>query len=151
MKPEEPSSPLLPFEAVEHTADLAYIVRGRTHEELFENAARGLTAFLLDLSSIEPRETDELILVGQDLEELLISWLNEVIFREETRQRVYSRFEVTFVGEGTLTARCHGEQLDPNRHRIQTDIKAATYHDLHIERVVDADPPHYAVRIVLDI
>lgn len=141
----------LPYEAIDHTADLAYIARGRTHEELFENAARGLMALLLDPISIEPRETDEITVAGIDLEECLVNWLNELLFREETRQRVYREFEVTFVGVSAMRARCRGESLDRTRHAILTDIKAATYHDLRFEQVVAAAGTYLEVRIVLDI
>ncbi|MFN8548527.1 MAG: archease [Candidatus Eisenbacteria bacterium] len=146
---EGPAPPA--FEPIDHTADLAYIARGATREELFRHAAQGLTAFLLDLDSITPSLLDTIEVSGADLEECLVSWLNELIFREEVMGRVYREFDVEFTGPHVLRVRCGGEPLDRARHALLTDIKAATYHDLRIRSVASTGQWRYEARIVLDI
>ncbi|MBK8231058.1 MAG: archease [Candidatus Eisenbacteria bacterium] len=141
----------VPFEAVDHTADLALLVRGRTFCELFANAALGLTAFLLDPGTIAPRMEEQISLEGADREECLVGWLNELLYREEVHRMVYRRFEVHEAGPSAVRATVRGERLDAARHRIHTDIKAATYHDLHFDQEAHPLGSLHRVRIVLDI
>lgn len=143
--------PYVPYEAVDHTADLALLVRGRTFSELFENAALGLTAFLLDLETIEPRVVEEVSVDGADREECLVGWLNELLYREEVQGMVYCRFDVHQAGPTSVRATVRGERLDPARHRTHTDIKAATYHDLRFDEEPHPAGTMHRVRIVLDI
>jgi SHS2 domain-containing protein len=139
------------FEAVDHTADLAYIARGRSEEELFQNAAAGMMSFLIDPETIRPTEDDPITVEGQDTEECLISWLQELIYRVEVRGRLYREFRVEATGPPLVKAVARGESIDSSRHRLLTDIKAATYHDLHLRREETPSGPIYQVRIVLDI
>jgi SHS2 domain-containing protein len=34
----------------------------------------------------------------------------------------------------SLTADCMGERLDPNRHRLNAEVKARTYHNLAVTK-----------------
>jgi len=140
----------VPFEQVEHTADLAYVVRGRTLEELFENAALGLMSFLVDPESVAARERERIEVEGDDAEGCLIAWLQEILYREEVRHRLYRRFQVREVRPPLVSAIAEGEDLDPRRHQLLAGIKAATYHDLRIHREDSPVGPLLAVRIVLD-
>jgi SHS2 domain-containing protein len=141
----------LPFEAVDHTADLAYVVRGRTLSALFENAAAGLLHFLADPCTVRPVEEDWIEVEGDDVEELLVSWLQEILYRLEVGRRLYREFRVTSIEVPRLRAIARGETLDPSRHVIQTDIKAATYHQLRITREDSPAGTLYRTMIVLDI
>jgi len=141
----------LPYEPVEHTADLAYIARGRSLEELFAHAAEGMMAFLIDPGFVGSPEEDLLEIDGRDVEELLISFLQEILFRLEVRGRIYRAFEVERAAPPRLRARARGEDFDPARHELQADIKAATYHDLRVVTEESAVGRLWRVRIVLDI
>lgn len=141
----------LPFEPVDHTADLAYIARGRTREELFENAARALMSCYLDLATVEPREELPLRLEGEDEEECLIAWLQEMIYRVEVHRFLCCEFVVRRVAPPDVEAVCRGERLDPSRHALLTELKAATYHDLRIETEETPSGRIYRTRIVLDL
>lgn len=143
--------PFLPYEPVDHTADLAYCARGRTLAELFENAALGMMSFLTEPGAVRPSQEDRIEIEGSDLEELLVTFLQEILFRLEARGRVYSAFRVEAIALPRLRARAQGENLDRSRHVLLADIKAATYHDLRITREDSPAGCLYKVRIVLDI
>jgi SHS2 domain-containing protein len=143
--------PFIPFESVEHTADLAFVARGRTPEELFTHAAEAMVAFLYDSGSVEPREEEPIEVSGDDWEELLIAWLQEILYRQEVGRRVYRRFRVGSAEPPRLVATAWGEPFDPRRHEILTDIKAATYHDLAVTTETTATGPLWRVRVVLDL
>jgi SHS2 domain-containing protein len=142
--------PFIPFEAVEHTADLALIARGRTLAELFTHAAEGMVAFLYDRAAVEPLEEERFEVFGEDAEELLVAWLQEILYRHEMRQRVYRDFRVESVAPPRLAANARGESFDPARHEILAQIKAATYHDLAIVTETTLAGPLLRVRVVLD-
>ncbi len=150
LPPRSPSH-FLPYEAFEHTADLAYIARGRTLGELFENAAAGMMHFLIDLSSVRPVKEVSIEIEAEDTEELLVSWLQEILYHEEVRLLILSQFRVEEISPRRLRASVLGEPYDAARHSLLTDIKAATYHDLRIEQEETDGGQVYRVRIVLDI
>jgi SHS2 domain-containing protein len=142
--------PFIPFEPVDHTADLAFIARGRSLAELFTHAAEGMVAFLYDRATVLPSEEERIEATGEDAEELLVAWLQEILYRHEMRRRVYRDFRIESVAPPRLVASARGESLDPARHEILAQIKAATYHDLAIVTEATAAGPLLRVRVVLD-
>ena len=143
------------FEAIDHTADLALVARGRSIGQLFVNAALGMTSFLIDLETLEPDERIVVEFEGLDLEGALVGFLQELIYQAEVHGRLCCRFDVRLEDPGASPVRgqadCHGETIDPARHTVHTDIKAATYHDLRIVEERDDSGAFFTVRIVFDI
>jgi SHS2 domain-containing protein len=146
----EQSLPFIPFEPVDHTADLAFVARGRTLTELFTHAAEGMVAFLYDRATVEPLEEERIEITGEDAEELLVTWLQEILYRHEMKRRLYSEFRVESATPPRLVASVRGELFDPGRHEILAHIKAATYHDLAIVTEMTRAGPLLRVRVVLD-
>ena len=141
-----------PFEEIEHTADWALRVRGRTLPALFTAAARGMFSLLTDLSAVRPEVRLELDLRAFDTETLLVDWLNELLYRAEEKRIVFSVFEITAL-ERTDPAR----PLDPARLRalvaggpprgLHKAIKAATFSGLSIRH----DDAGYMTELVFDV
>lgn len=146
---EQPDS-FIPFEPVDHTADLAFVARGRTLTELYTHAAEGMVAFLYDRATVEPLEEERIEVTGEDAEELLVAWLQEILYRHEMKRRLYSEFRVESAEPPRLAASARGERFDPGRHEILAHIKAATYHDLAIVTEMTPAGPLLRVRVVLD-
>lgn len=153
----QPDPDFVPFETLDHTADLAFLVRGRTLDELFHNAAVGMTHFLYETDSVRPDADTLVALEGTDLEELLVAWLQEILYLIEVRRQVFRGFARVAVrppaaGEpARLTAVAQGEAWDPARHTRLGEVKAATYHGLAIVRERGRGGGEiYCVRIVLD-
>lgn len=121
-----------PYETIEHTADVGIIARGRSLEELFANAAAGMMQFLIDPQAVRAAGRRRMIVEAEDLEGLLVAWLNELLFLLNADAFVPARFEVVEVTDRRLTADVVGEPVEPVRHRFRRDVKAATYHQLHI-------------------
>jgi SHS2 domain-containing protein len=121
------------YEFFDHTADLGLRVEAATREELFAEAARGLTAMIVDdPASIRPRDRERLSVAGTDPVYLLFDWLNELLYRFESRRMLYREFDVR-IGDSGLTAELAGEPYDPARHPLQHEVKAITYHRLVLE------------------
>ncbi len=117
------------YEELDHTADWAFRAFGNDLKELFENAAYALFALegALDAQSTLTRE---IRVAGIDREALLVNWLSELLFFQETKRETYQTFNITKLTETDLEATVHGAQTQP----ITKFIKAVTYHDLKIEQ-----------------
>jgi SHS2 domain-containing protein len=121
------------FEFVDHTGDLGVRVFGDTLPRLFEQAAQALTFILTDPETILSKETRKLLLGANTDEELLITWLNELVYLFDTKGLLFKTYDVLSVHDHHLEALAQGETYVEGRHPIKTTVKAATYHQLKIE------------------
>ena len=124
---------MLPFELMDHTADIGVRAFGSSEKEVFQNAAAGMFSLIADPGLIQDREEFSVRAEAEDHEGLLVAWLNELLYLHDSRDLLLMRFEVGKLGETTLEARVFGEPVDPGRRKLMSDIKAATYHMLKLE------------------
>jgi len=134
------------YEVVSHTADIAFIAYGSTLEEVFENAAFATFDVVFDLAAASGRITRPIVADGDTPEELLVSWLNELLAEAETRGLAFSRFGVDRLEEGGVQGWAGGDPIDETP-LIGAPVKAATHHDLVIVEI----PEGWWVRVVLDV
>jgi len=120
------------FELIEHTADMGIKAYGKDLSELFTNAAYGMASLITDLEKVNPKDVENITLKAENREELLISWLNEIIYLSASQRKLFSKFEVSEIDDRHLKAKIFGEEIDIDRHQIETEFKAATYHRLKI-------------------
>ena len=92
------------FEFVPHTADIAVRLRSRTLGALFEAAAAGFTEALTDLTSVTRATERRIDLAAPDLEQLLVDWLEELLFLFETQGFLPRETDVTITNQGTTVA-----------------------------------------------
>jgi SHS2 domain-containing protein len=79
---------------------------------------------------------------------LLVVWLNELIFRCETKHRLYTRFDVALADDGrSLRATIGGEPIDRDRHVLDHEVKAVTHHALSLGRAGE----DWFAELILDI
>lgn len=120
------------FEIIEHTADIGLKIYGRDLKELFINAANGLFSLITDLSKVNTDIEIEVSLKEDNREELIVSWLNELIFQFSARSFIPKEFKINKITDNIVLARLLGEKIDSSKHKILTEIKATTYHELEI-------------------
>jgi len=122
------------FELFDHTADIGLRIRAETLPGLFEEAARALfSAIVVNLDAVRPLQEMAIRVEGDDREELLFDWLDELLYRFDTDHLAFCEFHVE-LGEGGLRAAVRGEPIDPDRHHFDADVKAITYHGLKVEQ-----------------
>ena len=134
------------YEVIDHTADVGIAARAATLAELFETAAEGMFSFMIDPISVDNRAWRERRVDADDLEGLLVAWLNDllVLLAEEFVPKAFVVDEVT---EHSLRATVHGEPADPLRHHFRLDVKAATYHMLEVKRADGG----WSARVIFDV
>jgi SHS2 domain-containing protein len=133
------------FRFIEHTADMGLVAYGGTLAEAFANAACGLFAIIGEPKTFRETESREIRLSEENPEDLLFEWLNRLIYFFDVEGLLFKRFEVLLSGEGELTATGYGERYDPSRHHLKRGVKAATYHQLRVDREKNQ------VRVIFDI
>jgi SHS2 domain-containing protein len=136
-------------ETFEHTADLGLRIFAADLADLFRTAAEGLfDVIVANRGEVQVVETQSVSLNADSTEDLLIEWLNELIFLSETRHRLYSRFDVALDDAGRrLDATIGGEPIDRTRHVLDHEVKAATRHGLSLR----CENEGWVAEVVLDI
>lgn len=126
----------VPFEILDHAADAAVRGIGTTVEEAFAAAAEGTFSLMADLTRVRPETPVEVEARGDSPEGLLVAWLGELLRERDVQGMLFSRFEVRIANEPgglRLQGRVWGEKVDPTRHRLGVEVKAATYAGVRVE------------------
>ncbi len=121
------------FEEIDHTSDIGIRFTGKSIEELFENAATGMFSMITDIRKVKKSRRMEIKLSAEidDLDDMMMLWLERLIYLFEVEEMVFSRFYVNITTKNeriSLYARAWGEKIDISRHIIINSIKAPTYH-----------------------
>ncbi len=137
------------FRFLEHTSDAYLEAYGPTLGDALAEAARGMFEVMVDTSRVEANIEEEVEVEAESLEDLLVSWLEELLYRFDAERKVYSEFYVEASEEEPyrLRAKIRGEEYDPDKHMPRTDIKAVTYGMLSISR----ERGCWRLRVLFDI
>ena len=130
-------------------SDVAFDASGKTMEEVFQEAAKAtLQVMVEDISSVKQVEKVEVRLDEDSSEMLLFDFLNELIFYKDAKRLLLLPTAVKISNEGRhLEATLQGEQIDPSRHPLDTDVKAVTMLRFALEQV----PEGWRATVVLDV
>lgn len=119
------------YEWLPHDADMLLEVKAESESAIFRIAATAIVECMLESPPRAPEKL-RVSLRARDREELLVAWLNEIIYLTGGGSLLpASIVSLEFTDEG-LVAWIEGERADPSAHRYAREIKAATYHGLSI-------------------
>lgn len=135
------------YELFDHTADVGVKAFGNDLSEAFAHAAKAMFDIITDSSEIEAKGSYQIDLIADDLEQLLVDWLDELLFLQGANNLVFSKFDISLnEKECKLSAEVSGEEFDTTKHKIGTEIKAVTYHMLEVHKNDEC-----FVRVLFDI
>lgn len=132
---------------IEHTADLGFEVTAADLPTLFSAAGEALFGLIADADRIETREEMSVAAAGESPEELLHSWLCELLAQFNLTGFIARRCEVLSLDEKRVAGRLRGEKLDLRRHRFRTEIKGVTYHGFKVWEKQDT----WHARVICDV
>ena len=139
------------FEFLEHTADVYIRAHGKTLEEAFENAALAMFEVMTDTDKVSPDVEDSVEVEAEDEFALLYSWLEALLVKFETKNMLYSKFEVSSIAETPegfkIKAAVWGEKFNAEKHMQRVGVKAVTYHRMEIIKEIDK----VTLKFILDI
>ena len=130
----------MPFEYLDHTADVALRGTGETPEEAFCEAARAMWSLMVDLDAIRSEESVRVDRTAERLDLLLAEWLSALLAEKDVSGLFLSRFRVSIERQGgghRLVGEAWGERLDPARHQTKLEVKGITYSGLRVVREKD--------------
>jgi SHS2 domain-containing protein len=138
------------YEYLDHTGDLGLRAYGETPAALFTNAAMGLLETVADLDTIEAVIQIEIEVSADSVENLLVAWLGELIFRHEVDEVLFRQVEIQEISESpsTLSAVVYGEPMGFTKHVVYTEIKSVTYHQLLVEQNPDGS---WVAQVIFDL
>ena len=120
------------YRLLDHTADALIEAYGETLSERFANAAYAMFDQITDAESVRPTGEAKISLTADSAEQLLVDFLQELLFMHDTENVVFVEFDVDTDGRA-LEAIARGEEFDKNRHQKRAVVKGVTYHNLKID------------------
>jgi SHS2 domain-containing protein len=137
------------FRFFRHTADAKFQAYGKTLEETFAHAALAVASLMWDWKIIDKKTEIPVALRGKDLEQLLVSFLEEILYLLETRDFLLGSAENVLLehkGDIWILRALFKGDINTGRYDIFGDVKAITYNEMVIR-----DHPPFVVQVVADI
>jgi SHS2 domain-containing protein len=135
------------YQILKHASDVSVLATGATLTDTLASLAEGMFSLIVDTMTILPRKSIAVEIDAQDMDELIVEWLNELLFNYDADGFLPREFNIT-VDEThySLAAYCQGERIDRDRHFLRTEVKAATPDKLKVH-----DDGEWSIQVVLDI
>ena len=118
------------YRFIDHPSDIGMDVKGETLKDLFVNASNGMLSVISEPTSSSKRFSKKLHLKEDSHEELLHSYLSEILWLIASERFFPIKIDITRLNENTLDAEMEGFQL--KSEKIEREVKAVTYHQLKI-------------------
>jgi len=135
------------YRVFNHTADLGVEIYGKTVEELLVNAAFAIGDLMTDLQNVEVTRARRIVAEGTDWEDLLVNYLREALYLFNGEGLLLGDYAIIEIDPRHVVGEARGEPFDPDRHRINTEIKAVTYH----QALVRETETGWIGRVVFDV
>jgi len=118
------------YEYFEVEADVGVRAWGPDRPSAFAEAARAVFALIVAPAGVEDREGREVRAQAESAERLLVSFVNECLYVHEIEGFAVADVHITVCTDTLAHGFLRGEPIDPDRHRMGTIVKAATFHRL---------------------
>jgi SHS2 domain-containing protein len=128
-EPEEKGKAMKGFNIFGTTADEGMELWADSIEGIFESAVEGFASILVgNPKEVSPREERKIKVSGEDETELLVGFVNEMIFLFDAHKWIPSLAKEIRLSPGWVEAILKGERYNPAKHPPAVEVKAATYH-----------------------
>jgi len=123
------------YEIIEHTADMIVRIKGRDLKSLFVNAGLAIFQISAEKQQVRYPEKHKIIITqkADDIEELFINWLNELLSLSAVEGLIFEDININEISDKSVEAVATGTDL--RNYKVNTEIKAATYHQLKVEQI----------------
>jgi SHS2 domain-containing protein len=135
------------YELLDHTGDIGIRVWADNLKGLFQEAARALFDIITDRKKVVARLKREVAVQGSGKEELMVAWLNELLYLHEVEELLFCDFALSKIEQGSLQGVARGEKFREGHHHLKTAIKAVTYHLLEVKE----QDGRWQAQIIIDI
>ena len=136
------------YEVLNHTADIGIVAWGKSLEEVFIHSAKGLFYLIADNPCYDLSFETTVSVVGNDYEDLLVTWLNELLYLFDVEQVFLCEFEIKEIGQYFIKAKVKGEMHNSTKYPLKHSVKACTYYEARVE---EQKPDLWRAQFYLDI
>lgn len=137
-----------PYRFIDHTADIAMEVSGRTLADLVRHAVWGLVEAMGGAGGVVAEKSVPVEIPYQNEEELIVKVLNEMLYQLSTQHFLTCDIRVRRIEGGTMSVALIGGVVTEKDERMLTEIKSATYHGLRVRHEEDG---FLRATIVIDV
>jgi SHS2 domain-containing protein len=131
----------------DHAADVGIRCRAPSVEGLFQAAGRALMEWMGPAPGGDGATTLEAKVEGQDREDLLVRWLQELLYLFQTKHLYFVAVESVFISDRTLQGKFLFKRWNESSYGEFQEVKAVTYHQLR----VFAEGGSWHASVILDI
>jgi SHS2 domain-containing protein len=146
-KSNSPQKRAKKYTIFDHTADMGVEIYGKSLPELFANAAFAVFDIITDLRLVKETEKRQIVIEGSGWEDLFINYLREILYLFNGEELLLKKCSIGRIVPYRLEGSVTGEFYDPAMHRIHTEIKAATYHQVSVREISD----QWTARVIFDV
>jgi SHS2 domain-containing protein len=136
------------YELLEHTADIRIRVKAKDQKELFKNAALAMFDIIAEPNDKLIHAPDIIATIIQeagDIQELFVNWLNELLSLSSAKELIFADFDIQKIDAQNIRASATG--ISSKHYQVNTEIKAATYHELKVEKMASG----WQAEIIFDV
>jgi|TARA_B110000495_G_scaffold203666_1_gene228624 SHS2 domain-containing protein len=132
----------------EHTADAGIEAEGADLPESFQEVSLAFTEIITGGNLPNSESFHVINLEGTDLDNLLIRYISHLIFLFDTENFIVGSTNLEFSLDKTkkLRGKIHGEIYNESKHGYGVEIKAISYHMLHV-----SEGPPSQIKLILDL
>jgi SHS2 domain-containing protein len=136
------------IEILDHTADLALRLHAPDERGLFELGAEAVYQVIGQLVPGEGKsKTYRIALNANSWEEVFHDWLAEILYWLQVREVMFDRYEFEILTDTHIKATATGKKIDVEKSSFHVEIKAVTYHNLHLEK----HPGEVTATVIFDV
>ncbi len=135
------------YEYFDHAADVGIRIRGNSLPDLFLAGAQALMEWIGPAPGAAESLRERTQVEAEALDELLVRWLQEVLFIFQDRHAYVTGAETIEIRDCRLNATLTARPWDAAQGKKYQEIKAVTYHQLELCR----DQAGWRASVILDI
>lgn len=124
----------MPFEILDHTADLKIKVVGDDFKDLFKESINALCSILGGGNFDAGKVIRKIKIEAIDPTSLLVDFLNEVVSLSQIHKEIYCDIKIMSISDISIYAEVSGRKI---KDEFKEDIKALTYHEANIVKRKD--------------
>jgi|TARA_B110000438_G_scaffold5641_1_gene5625 SHS2 domain-containing protein len=132
----------------EHTADAGIEVEDKNLSEAFQEVSLAFTEIITGGNLPTSKSFHIVDIEGIDLDNLLIRYISYLIFLFDTENFIVgsTNLEISMNKNKRLEGKIYGEIYDEKKHGYGVEIKAISYHMLHV-----SEGPPSKIKLILDL
>lgn len=123
------------YRIIRKSSELSIRLSGDSLPGILADAGSALFDLLVDMTSVEARESVTLEVEGLDNDDLMVNWMRELLYEYQVSGYMLKEFDIHESGEFFVRCEARGEKFDPDRHEERETIGAVDERLSHLGKM----------------